>query len=365
MKEFTTIPGGRSGGGLVGEIDIKANSAQFQVKLPTGAELGNKRIDFEFYEKPTKHPNVILANSAMSRNKKRTILTQECLRIIRNTKIELGETVRNKHLSRFMIKLKSSGYDQKFRTEILNSALKAFQKMVDEDRKGVKPMYRDRFWHSDERREAKQSKKLKWYNKDGNSKFKSVLFVPPTPGMCLVKELQKREEELSRFDEERIKFVESGGVKVEEMITQKNPFKKEKCGENNCPLCKSGTRLKAFCNTNNVGYRWTCDNCRDKDLKRVYEGESSRSARIRAKEHIYGLKNKLESKSLYKHNILEHPEGENVNFSMEITGLFKDSLTRQANEAVRIKNCGKLELLNSKSQFNNAPITRIVVNRER
>ena len=79
------------------------------------------------------------------------------------------------------------------------------------------------------------------------------------------------------------------------LITQKNPFKKEKCGENNCPLCKTGTRLKAFCNTNNVGYRWTCDNCKDKDLKRVYEGESSRSARIRAKEHIYGLKNKLES----------------------------------------------------------------------
>ena len=33
LKEFTTIP--------VGEIDIKANSAQIQVKLQTGAEHGN------------------------------------------------------------------------------------------------------------------------------------------------------------------------------------------------------------------------------------------------------------------------------------------------------------------------------------
>ena len=88
----------------------------------------NQRLDFEFYEKPTKHPNVILASSALGMNKKRTILTQECLRIIRNTKIELGENVRNKHLSKFMIKLKNSGYNEKFRKEVVNSAIKAFQK---------------------------------------------------------------------------------------------------------------------------------------------------------------------------------------------------------------------------------------------
>jgi hypothetical protein len=49
---------------------------------------------------------------------------------------------------------------------------------------------------------------------------------------------------------------------------------------------------------------------------------------------------------------------------MGITGLFKDALTRQANEAVRIKNCEKSEILNSKSQFNHPPITRIVVDRK-
>ena len=75
----------------------------------------------------------------------------------------------------------------------------------------------------------------------------------------------------------------------------------------------------------------------------MYEGESSRSARLRGKEHIRGLKNRLESNMLYKHKMLEHEEDENVEFKMEITGLFKDALTRQANEAVRIKNRGKLE----------------------
>ena len=68
---------------------------------------------------------------------------------------------------------------------------------------------------------------------------------------------------------------------------------------------------------------------------------------------------------LFKHKVLEHPEEENVHFKMEITGLFHDALTRQADEAVRIKNCKKSEILNSKSQFNNAPITRIVIDRKR
>ena len=43
-------------------------------------EEENDRIDFEFFEKPTKNPRVILADSALSYAKKRTILTQECLR---------------------------------------------------------------------------------------------------------------------------------------------------------------------------------------------------------------------------------------------------------------------------------------------
>ena len=51
-------------------------------------EKFNNRVDFEFYEKPTNHPQVILAGAAMSSSAKRTILTQECLRIIRNSKVE-------------------------------------------------------------------------------------------------------------------------------------------------------------------------------------------------------------------------------------------------------------------------------------
>ena len=57
--------------------------------------MEQNRIDFEFFEKPTKNPRVILADSAMSFSQKRTIPTQECLRRLRNTKIELGQRSKN------------------------------------------------------------------------------------------------------------------------------------------------------------------------------------------------------------------------------------------------------------------------------
>ena len=56
-------------------------------------------------------------------------------------------------------------------------------------------------------------------------------------------------------------------------------------------------------------------------------------------------------------------KNEKVKFNMEITGHFKDALTRQANEAVRISNRPSQELLNSKSEFNHPPSARVIVER--
>ena len=54
-------------------------------------------------------------------------------------------------------------------------------------------------------------------------------------------------------------------------------------------------------------------------------------------------------------------KGEEAKFRMEITQKFKDALTRQANEAVRIYSRPSHELLNSKSEFNHPPLARVVV----
>ena len=193
------------------------------VKVQINKEEGN-RIDFEFFEKPTKNSKVILANSALNPNAKRTILTQECLRRLRNTKVELGEEIQIKYLNEFMIKLKKSGYNKKYRIEVLDSAMKAFDKMKEDDKNNIKPLYRSRSWNNAERKKSKEMKKQNWWKSDPKTDFKSVFFVPPTPGGILAKELRKREVELNKNSKERIKIVESGGIQMKNILATKNPF---------------------------------------------------------------------------------------------------------------------------------------------
>ena len=334
-------------------------------------EKENNRIDFEFFEKPTKNSRVILATSALSFSKKRTILTQECLRRLRNTKIELGPEIQRRHLSQFMLKLKNSGYNEKFRLEILDSGLKAFNKMVENDKNGIKPMYRNRNWNSEERQKSKSKKKFSWWNNEKSKiQYTSVLFVTPTPGGVLAKELRKREEELNKNDKERIKIEEKGGLKMKDILCSKNPFQKTKCLQKTCPLCTESEfveitteEVKIPCNTNNIGYRWLCLTCKERNVVKVYEGETGRSARTRGAEHLKELEKKKEKSVLFKHKMTDHKQ-ENVKFQMEITNKFKDALTRQANEAVRIYSRPALESLNSKSEFNHPPHARVVVERK-
>ena len=328
-------------------------------------KLERNRIDFEFFEKPTRNKRVMLEDAAIPPNQKRTILTQECLRRLRNTKYELGEEVRTKHLNNFMLKLKNSGYGTKYRTEILDSALIAYEKIISEDRAGIKPLYRSRDFNKEERDKNKISRKLNWYKNSSNDiEYKTVLFVPVTKGGKLAKELKKREQEINKNSHERIKIVEGGGIQMKNILVKKNPFPDEICEKKKCVLCNTDSnKFRIPCSTNNVGYRLICETCEDKGLLKVYEGETARSARTRGAEHLSQFKNERGDSALHKHRVSDH-EGEDMKFRMEITNKFRDPLTRQANEAVRISKRKKHELLNSKTEFNHPPIARISVVRK-
>ena len=76
------------------------------------------------------------------------------------------------------------------------------------------------------------------------------------------------------------------------------------------------------------------------------------------------LKKGRPNSALYKHKQNEHG-GEEIRVSMEITKQFRDPLTRQADEAVRISSRAKVEILNSKNEFNHPPLARITVERKK
>ena len=177
--------------------------------------------------------------------------------------------------------------------------------------------------------------------------------------------MKKREEEINRNSNERIKIIEGGGVKMKDMLVVKNPFPNKTCEMRKCILCKNNAEeIKIPCNTNNVGYRLICETCEVKGLPRTYEGETSRSARTRGAEHMRDFNKGNVDSAMYKHKQNEH-EGEEMKYRMEITKRFRDPLTRQANEAVRISGRNKNEILNSKNEFNHPPIARISVQRSK
>ena len=159
--------------------------------------------------------------------------------------------------------------------------------------------------------------------------------------------------------------MEGGGIKIKDILVKKNPFPNLACEKKKCLLCENvSNSIQIPCNSNNVGYRLICETCRDRGLDKIYEGETARSARIRGAEHASNFRSGRADSALYKHKQNDHKE-EEMKFRMEITSKFRDPLTRQANEAVRISGRRKNEILNSKNEFNHPPITRITVERNK
>ena len=67
---------------------------------------------------------------------------------------------------------------------------------------------------------------------------------------------------------------------------------------------------------------------------------------------------------LIKHINQHHPqEGDQTLFSVEVTERFSSALSRQSDGAVRIRNSAKAStnFMNSKHEFNAAPIRRLAV----
>ena len=171
--------------------------------------------------------------------------------------------------------------------------------------------------------------------------------------------MRKRESELDKNSDFKIKIVEKGGKKLKDILVNKNPFPEQPCEEVHCPLCgitpytdPPDKPSRVRCDTLNVGYRWTCTSC-----NMVYEGETGRNLRIRSKEHLKDLAKHKTDRPMVKH-IDEKHNGQNVKFRVSITSKFYDALSRQANEGVRIQN-NRGHIINTKAEFNHPKINRI------
>ena len=116
-------------------------------------------ILYEYYRKDVASKAVINARSALSWSTKRTVLTQEVLRVLLNcSKLIPWENV-VQMVQEMVLRMQYSGYSKKFRYEVVDSALKVYRVRQDEEKERVRPMHRPKSWNKNEREEAKVWKK--------------------------------------------------------------------------------------------------------------------------------------------------------------------------------------------------------------
>ena len=313
----------------------------------------------EHYVKEVSSKAVINREAALSMSSKRTILTQECLRIMLNCSVHLDKQVSARHLTLYMARMEAAGYDKAFRFQVLRSALSAYEKKLEAENIGTEPLYRKREWNRNERRKEKEEKGKNWYKK-GNKE--SVLFITATPDSELKERLQK-EIDKSSF---RIKVVEKSGTKVVRMLQKNDPFKVKECRDKErCMVCSGNN--PGSCRDSGVTYRIDCmgqhfEN-ENEECDSVYNGETGKNGYVRGSKHARDLIAKNDSSALWQHCMEKHG-GVMQRFGMTIEDKVRgDAMKRQILESIRISRVPEDRNLNRKGEWNSARLPRAVITR--
>ena len=91
-----------------------------------------------------------------------------------------------------------------------------------------------------------------------------------------------------------------------------------------------------------------------------YVGEMGQNVFTRGLRHMAGYSGKHQDSPLWKHALVAHGGSTRVSYSMKVVKSFRDPLSRQVNEAVRISNCTAATQLNSKTEWHGPATVRLV-----
>jgi hypothetical protein len=340
---------------MTGDVPSTNTSKRVPV-LDMDMFMKNNRVMFSFYAKPMSTKFVIPERSAHPQKIKRTTLIQEGVRRLLNVSPDLPEEERQRVMTEYDIKMRFSGYSRNFRWNAIDSAYSIYLDKLKQQEDGIRPLYRHREYQRAAREKQKTKGKDNWYKGDELSPNMAPLIVDPTPGGNLLKEMQKVCSEFKQTHGIGIRLVERGGQRIASGV-KSNPLGEKSCGREKCPICR-GER-PGRCDRPGVGYRQTCKQCKEKGVSATYEGETSRTGFQRGLEHDRDMSKKTEDSPLWKHSTIHHEEM-SCKFEMEITGTHRTPMERLNDEVVRIKSSNSSILLNSKNDWAQPSLVRIV-----
>ena len=162
---------------------------------------GDYKILHSHYIKEVTSRMLIHARSAHDPKMKFNVCVNEAIRIIKNCSVHLEWEECKAHLEYFAKRLQFSGYDHKYRYEVIETALKKYEKLKLEQNTDCKFFTNILKKRSERKKEGKQ-KKHSWYSRNG--KYQSVMFIPATPDS----ELKKRIKNTANKYKILIKIIE-------------------------------------------------------------------------------------------------------------------------------------------------------------
>ena len=265
-------------------------------------------IEYEFYSKEVSSKYCILEKSALDYSQKISILSNDLVRRLFNTKESIPQSRKDEIVDEFTLKLLRSGYSISSARQILISGLRCFQRKVSHAKDSGVPLHRSAQSTLGARLKKKLTEKSSWFKgkkkaQPGVKKFKkritnasqvpqvkTVMFVPRTNDSKLCKQLRAAEENLAQVTGYRCAIKERNGTQIRRLLCVKNPFILP-CGRSSCLICKGG-EPKSDCRRRNIVYITSCENCKANNaaagvpdtIENVahYVGEAARSPAERA-----------------------------------------------------------------------------------
>ena len=122
---------------------------------------------------------------------------------------------------------------------------------------------------------------------------------------------------------------------------------KDPCGRVECEPCKT---KPGFCKIAGITYQIECQECKEKEIKAIYIGETNRTYYDRALNHRQALKNKDSSYGIVRHWKDVHPNlDEPPRYNFTQLKRHKTCLERQIFEALAIEGAECQTLINGKA----------------
>ena len=312
--------------------------------------------------------------------------------------------------------MKTSGYDTPFIRKVMMNGLKSYEGKVEKSRlpeggKGYSPLHHGKRYNAAKRLDKKLLTKNNWYKgksvlddedeattnhgeirrygkgkggSRGKGKGKinlekrkpsTVMFVNWTDKGTLAEMLKFAEDRLEKITGFRIRITEEAGTPLWRQLSSSRLDDEGVCGRTDCETCRQPDERKLDCFQRSVVYESACAICHPGGIKvkpgdkmiqdgeGIYVGETSRSIYERTSEHHEKARSMDEGSFMVKHWFTSHPEEEEQpGFRFRVVGKFKDCLTRQLKEAVRMGH--RPGNLNSKGEWGSCNIPRLIIEKE-